>query len=239
MNIGVSYTGSDAKHQHYVNWLQQDPSVNIITLSAETAENKGDIADCDGLILSGGVDIHPGYYNSNNVVYPNMPKQLYQKRDAFEIGLFKAAQQRNIPVLGVCRGLQLVNCILGGNLQQDIASKNSLHKAIVTEKQIQFDKAHGLHIVPGTLLAAIAGTERSVVNSAHHQCVDLIAADLIVNSLSDDNIIEGLEWKVKAGKPFLLCVQWHPERMHEFQLEESSLAAGIAQPFFEAVKKAK
>lgn len=239
MNIGVSYTGSDAKHQHYVRWLQQEHSVNIITLSAETAENKGDIADCDGLILSGGVDIHPGYYNNNNLVYPNMPKQLYQKRDAFEIGLFKAAQQRKIPVLGVCRGLQLVNCILGGNLQQDIASKNSLHKAIVTEEQVQFDKAHGLHIVPGTLLADIAGTQRSVVNSAHHQCVDSIAGDLTVNCLSDDNIIEGLEWKDKAGKPFLLCVQWHPERMHEFQLEQSRLAAGIAQPFFEAVKKAK
>ena len=127
--------GSEEKHQHYVRWLQQDSSVNIITLSAETAENKGDIADCDGLILSGGVDIHPGYYNNNNFVYPNMPKQLYQKRDAFEIGLFKTAQQRKIPVLGVCRGLQLVNCILGGNLQQDMASKNSLHKAIVTEEQ--------------------------------------------------------------------------------------------------------
>ena len=120
-----------------------------------------------------------------------------------------------------------------------MAAKNSLHKAIVTEEKKQFDKAHGLHISPGTLLADIAGTDRSVVNSAHHQCVDIIAADLMINSLSDDNIVEGLEWKSKSGKPFLLCVQWHPERMHEFQLEQSSLAAGIAAPFFEAVKKAK
>ena len=239
MNIGVSYTGSAEKHQHYVRWLQQDASVNIITLSAETAENKGDIADCDGLVLSGGIDIHPGYYNNKNTVYPNMPKQLYQKRDAFEIGLFKAAQRSGMPVLGVCRGLQLINCILGGNLQQDIAAKNSLHKAIVTEDHTQFDKAHGLHILPGTLLASVAGTQRSVVNSAHHQCVDDIAAALMPNSMSDDNIVEGLEWKEKAGKPFLLCVQWHPERMHEFQLEHSGLAAGIAQPFFEAIKKAK
>jgi putative glutamine amidotransferase len=239
MNIGVSYTGSDAKQQHYIRWLQQDPSVHIITLSAETAENKGRIEDCDGLVLSGGIDIHPGFYNSKNFVYPNMPKQLYEKRDAFEISLFKSAQQRKIPVLGVCRGLQLINCILGGNLQQDMAAKNSVHKAIVTEEKKQFDKAHGLHISPGTLLADITGTGRSVVNSAHHQCVDIIAADLLVNCLSDDNIVEGLEWKSKSNKPFLLCVQWHPERMHEFQLEQSSLAAGIAQPFFEAVKKAK
>jgi putative glutamine amidotransferase len=237
MNIGVSYTGSDAKHAHYIRWLKKNSAVNIITLSAETRENKGSIEDCDGLVLSGGIDIHPGFYNSNNFVYPNMPKQLYEKRDAFEISLFKTAQQRKLPVLGVCRGLQLINCILGGNLQQDIAARNSLHKAIVTEEKKQFDKAHGLHILPSTILADIAGTERTVVNSAHHQCVDNIATDLVANSMSDDNIIEGLEWKNKKDKPFLLCVQWHPERMHEFQLEDSSMAAGIAEPFFDAVQK--
>jgi len=237
MNIGVSYTGSDSKHAHYIRWLKQDPGIHIITLSAETDENKGSIEDCDGLVLSGGVDIHPGNYNSSNFVYPNMPPKLYQKRDAFETGLFKTAQKRKIPVLGVCRGLQLINCILGGNLQQDMAAKNSAHKAIVTEEHQQFDKAHGLHIVPGTLLSNVAGTTRSVVNSAHHQCVDKIAGDLMVNSHSDDNVIEGLEWKNKKDKPFLLCVQWHPERMHEFQLEHTSLAAGIAAPFFEAVSK--
>lgn len=237
MNIGISYTGSDAKQLHYINWLKEHASVNVITLSAETAENKGNIEDCDGLVLSGGVDVHPGYYNSNNFVYPNMPQKLYEKRDAFESGLFKKAQQRKIPVLGICRGLQLINCILGGNLQQDLGSKNSLHKAIVTEEKKQFDKAHGLHIVKGSLLAGIAGTERSVVNSAHHQCVDTLAGDLMVNSLSDDNVIEGLEWKNKKDKPFLLCVQWHPERMQEFQLAQSKLAAGIAYPFFEAIQK--
>jgi putative glutamine amidotransferase len=236
MNIGLTYTGSEEKHNNYVRWLKQDDSVNIITLSAETKENKGSIEDCDGLVLSGGIDVHPGHYNSDNFVYPNMPKQFYEKRDAFEISVFKSAQNKKIPVLGVCRGLQLINCIFGGTLQQDIAGKNSIHKAIVTEKKQQFDKAHGLHIMPNTLLAEIAVTERSVVNSAHHQCVDTIAGELMVNAISDDTITEGLEWKNKTGKPFLLCVQWHPERMYEFQLEKSALAAGIRNRFIEAIK---
>jgi putative glutamine amidotransferase len=239
MNIGLTYTGSEEKHNNYVRWLKQDVSVNIITLSAETKENKGSIEDCDGLVLSGGVDMHPGYYNSDNVVYPNMPQKFYEKRDAFEISVFTAAQKRNIPVLGICRGLQLVNCLLKGTLQQDLASKNSVHKAVINEQKQQFDKAHGLHIVPGTLLAETAGTERAVVNSAHHQCVDTVAAELMVNCLSDDSVVEGLEWKDKKGKPFLLCIQWHPERMYGFQLENMALSAGIRNLFVEAVKKEK
>jgi len=94
MNIGLSYTGSPEKHANYVRWLQQqDNSIGIISLSAETKENKGSIEDCDALVLSGGVDIHPGYYNNDNVVYSNMPQQFYQKRDAFEIELFQSAQK--------------------------------------------------------------------------------------------------------------------------------------------------
>ena len=239
MNIGLTYTGSEGKHINYVNWLKQNDNINIVTLSAETKENKGNISDCDALVLSGGIDVHPGYYNSNNFVYPNMPQQFYEKRDAFERSVFADAQKRKLPVLGICRGLQLINCILGGSLQQDLAGKNSIHKAIVDENKKQFDKAHGLHITPGTLLADLTGTERAVTNSAHHQCVNAVAGELMVNCLSDDNVIEGLEWKEKTGKSFLFCIQWHPERMYEFQLEKSALSAGIRNLFIEAIKKSK
>jgi len=239
MNIGLTYTGSEEKHINYVNWLKQNDNINIVTLSAETKENKGSISDCDALVLSGGIDVHPGYYNSNNFVYPNMPQQFYEKRDAFERSVFADARKRKLPVLGVCRGMQLINCILGGSLQQDLAAKNSIHKAIVDENKKQFDKAHGLHITPGTLLAELAATERGVVNSAHHQCVNAIGGGLVVNCLSDDNVIEGLEWEDKTGNPFLLCIQWHPERMHEFQLEKTALSAGIRNLFIEAIKKSK
>jgi putative glutamine amidotransferase len=235
MNIGLTYTGSEEKHQNYIRWLQQDKRVRVISLSVETKENKGDINDCDALVLSGGIDTHPGYYNSQQLVYPNMPKQFYEKRDAFEKSLFLSALKKGMPVLGICRGLQLVNCILGGNLQQDLAGKNAIHKAIVDETGKQFDKAHGVHIAAGSLLAEINGSERAVVNSAHHQCVQQLADELLATALSDDGVIEGLEWKDKKGKPFLLCVQWHPERMFEFRLDESPLAAGIREKFTAAI----
>jgi putative glutamine amidotransferase len=238
MRIGLTYTGSEDKHNNYVRWLKQnDKSVDIITLSAETKENKGSIEDCEALVMSGGIDVHPGYYNSNNVVYPNMPQQFYEKRDAFEKAVFEASLRQAIPVLGICRGLQLINCILGGSLQQDLAGRNSIHKAIVNENKVQFDKAHALHISTGTLLAETAGAKRAVVNSAHHQCADKIADDLMVNCLSDDNVVEGLEWKNKQGKPLLLCVQWHPERMFQFQLESTGISAGIRNKFIDAIKK--
>ncbi|MEO6316158.1 MAG: gamma-glutamyl-gamma-aminobutyrate hydrolase family protein [Chitinophagaceae bacterium] len=236
MNIGLTYTGTPEKHDNYVRWLKQNDNIHIVTLSPETKENKGIIADCDALVLSGGVDMHPGYYNSNNFVYPNMPQQFNEKRDAFEIGLFAAAQKQQLPVLGICRGLQLINCIMGGTLQQDLAGKNSIHKAVTAENKKQFDKAHGLHISAATLLAQIAGTDRAVVNSAHHQCVDKIATELMVNCISDDNVIEGLERKDKKTKSFLLCIQWHPERMFEFQLEKAALSLGIRNLFIEAIK---
>lgn len=237
MNIGLTYTGSAEKHQNYLRWLQQnDADINIITLSAEPAENKGRLADCDGLVLSGGVDMHPRYYRSNNLVYANMPQEFYEKRDAFETSVFEEAQKNQLPVLGVCRGLQLVNCILGGTLQQDLGEQNAIHKAIVTKEKKQFDKAHGLHITAGTLLADLTGTERAVVNSAHHQCVQNIASSLMVNCVSDDNVAEGLEWKDKTGKPFLMCIQWHPERMYEFDLQHNPLSTGIRNLFINAIK---
>jgi putative glutamine amidotransferase len=237
MNIGLTYTGSEQKHNNYISWLRQEDKVDVITLSPETKENKGSIEDCDALVISGGIDIHPGYYNSDNIVYPNKPQQFYEKRDAFEKNLFSVAQQRKIPVLGICRGMQLINCILGGTLQQDLAGKNAVHKAVVDEKGNQFDKVHGLHIVEGTVLREISGRDRAAVNSAHHQSIADVAAVLAVSAMSDDGVPEALEWKINAGKPFLLCVQWHPERMHAFLLEQTPMAAGIRNRFLASFKK--
>jgi putative glutamine amidotransferase len=237
MNIGLTYTGSEQKQHNYIRWLSQGNKVDVITLSSETKENKGSIEDCDALVLSGGIDVHPGYYNSDNLVYPNKPQQFYEKRDAFEKNLFSVAQQRKIPVLGICRGMQLINCILGGTLQQDLAGKNTIHKAVVDEKAMQFDKVHGLHIAPATILYEISGGERAAVNSAHHQGIAAVAAVLQVSAVSDDGVAEALEWKDKAGRPFLLCVQWHPERMQEFLLEQTPMAAGIRTRFLAALKK--
>lgn len=231
MKIGLTYTGFKAKHDNYYNWLKLgDNSIEIITLSAEK-NNLQELQNCDGLVLSGGVDITPSVYNKSED-YPEKPDAFEWERDEFEIACFTSAQQNNLPVLGICRGLQLVNCILGGTLQQDLGAENGIHKALVKERQ--FDKVHALHILPNNYLFELANTDRVIVNSAHHQAVDAVATDLMSTCISDDGIVEGLEWNDKTGKPFLLCVQWHPERMYEFQLEQTPMSQGIRNKFVAA-----
>ena len=181
--------------------------------------------------MSGGRDIHPKFYKSKKLNYPSA-KDFDENRDRFEISLFELAQQIHIPVLGVCRGLQLINCILGGNLHQDLGkSLNKIHRF---ENN---DKAHGVNIVAGTLLDRIVLHDRCVINSAHHQAVKRVGKGLTVNCIADDGTIEGFERADGTGKPFLLAVQWHPERMFKFQLENSPLSKNIRDHFIEEIKK--
>lgn len=235
MKIGLTYTGSPEKHENYIRWLSGRDKIEIITLSTDGMTKQPE--HIDGLVLSGGTDIYPGYYGSNNLVYPFAPKSFDEKRDELEISLFHSAQQKHIPVLGVCRGFQLINCIYDGVLEQDIGETlNVVHKAIVDENKIQRDKAHGLNIGAGTLLESFCGPGRFVVNSAHHQAVKKTGSDLKANCMADDGTIEGVEWADPSGKPFLLAIQWHPERMYKFQLENSPLSKTIRDKFIEAIK---
>ncbi len=236
MKIGLTYTGDKEKHQNYIYWLKGNNDISIITLSAE--ENNGELVnECDGLVLSGGIDIYPAYYKSSKTDYPNRPSQFQQQRDEFEIAAFNTAQEKNIPVLGVCRGLQLINCIYGGTLKQDLGkAPNSTHKAEVVN-QVQKDKAHGISIETNTLLHDLVNSNRQVVNSAHHQAVQRLGKGLKINCYSDDGLIEGFERADTNGKPFLLAIQWHPERMYQFNLQESPVTKAIRDHFIEEIKK--
>ncbi|RRA98604.1 gamma-glutamyl-gamma-aminobutyrate hydrolase family protein [Larkinella rosea] len=233
MKLALTYTGHPHKHVNYCTWLQQhDQTIEIVTLSSEN--NNLDLLDaCSGLVVSGGVDIAPTAYHMD-ANYAERPEVFEPERDAFETAAFYRAQQRQLPVLGICRGLQLINCILGGTLRQDLAAANVIHKAVVhPQTHRQFDKVHGLHINPDTYLHQLTGHDRAVVNSAHHQCADVIADELMVTCFSDDGVPEGLEWKHKTNRPFLLCVQWHPERMYEFDLQQAPLSLGLRDLFIQ------
>lgn len=232
MKIGLTYTGSAEKHDNYVRWLIGNQDIDVIQLSAEN-KNADEIKQCDALVLSGGIDIHPKFYKSKKFDYANHPEKFREDRDEFEMNVFQIAQQNKMPVLAVCRGFQLVNCILGGNLQQDLgASLNKIHRA-----ENNLDKAHGLNIQPGTLMNDITQVQRSVVNSAHHQALKKIGKGLKINCVSDDGTAEGFEWSDQSGKPFLLGIQWHPERMFKLGLQDSPLASPIRKRFIEEIKK--
>ncbi|MBC7887008.1 MAG: gamma-glutamyl-gamma-aminobutyrate hydrolase family protein [Ferruginibacter sp.] len=230
IKIGVTYTGTDEKHGNYVQWLKGKDPVEIIALSPAHSDLES-ITSFDGIVLSGGIDMHPKYYQSSITAYPNAPEHFNEKRDEFEAAVFEISRQNNIPLLGVCRGMQLVNCMLGGTLEQDIGLvANAIHRF---EKN---DKAHGIHIVPGTLLNEISGLERSVVNSAHHQAIKTLGKGLTVNCKADDGIIEGVEFTENENGAFFLGIQWHPERMYKLQLSESPVAKNIRDRFITEIK---
>jgi len=236
MKIGLTHTGLEEKHQNYIKWLTGNDDIEVIQLS-EKDNNPESIKNYDALILSGGVDIHPKFYKTSKINYPHAPKKFNEPRDEFEIELFRLAQKTNKPVLGICRGFQLINCIQNGTLKQDLGDElNMIHKAAVIN-HVQKDKAHGLDIEEGSILHDIVRAGRMVANSAHHQTIDKIGEGLKANCYSDDGLIEGFERKHPTGKPFLLAVQWHPERMYKFNLKDSPVSKAIRDRFIEEVKK--
>ena len=230
MKIGLTHTGNPEKHQFYVDWLKANEDIEIVKLSAED-RNLEALNSCDGLVLSGGIDIHPRFYGNNSTDYTGAPEVFNEARDEFEIAAFQLAQENNIPVLGICRGMQLINVIHKGSMLQDLGS---------TVKPVHAgnpDKSHDVKIKAGTILADIVKNETTAINSAHHQAIDKLGADLVINALSADGVIEGIERKDADGKPFLLAIQWHPERMFRFGLENTAGSIAIRQRFIEEVKK--
>jgi len=233
VKIGLTRTDNPEKHQYYLQWLQTMENPEVISLST-TDDNLDQIKRCDGLVLSGGRDIHPKYYGSNNLDYTDAPESYNEKRDDFEIAAFEYAKTNRLPILGICRGLQLINVICRGTLIQNLDKfdKNQTHKG-------NPDKLHQVKIQPGTILFDIVGHSNGEINSAHHQAINLLGEGLLVNSQADDGTIEGIEWKEKPGKSFMLGVQWHPERMFKFGLEDSDLSKKIKERFFKEIKKNK
>jgi putative glutamine amidotransferase len=224
--IGV--TTSDTNFQNYPNWISGE-GVEVVLLSYEQ-KNTQDFDSCDGFVLTGGIDVQPAFYQNDRVDYPNTTV-FNESRDLFEMQVFEYARQQNKPVLAICRGLQLVNIALGGNLIQDLEENGFANH----RKGPDGDREHKIEVKPGTLLAQIAGVQQGFVNSAHHQGLDQIAEGLNVSAFSEDGVVEAIEYK-DANKPFLLAVQWHPERM---QIPSSNLAfsQNIRSAFIDAMLK--
>jgi putative glutamine amidotransferase len=229
MKIIIGITASEARYENYPLWMKgSDEDIDVIKLSQENAK---DIKKCDGIVLSGGIDTHPKFYSNPRTDYPLAPEKFDVARDEFELSVFEYAQEKTIPVLAICRGMQLVNVALGGNLIQDIEEQ---HKN--NHRRIGFvDGIHEIAVNPNSLLHQITGVENGMINSAHHQGLDKIANNLAANSYSVDGIVEGIEWKIKEHKPFLLGVQWHPERLAQTE-PENPFAKNIRLQFLKAVK---
>ncbi|ACB85827.1 gamma-glutamyl-gamma-aminobutyrate hydrolase family protein [Natranaerobius thermophilus] len=163
----------------------------------------------DGLVLSGGDDPDPIYFGEE--VIPGQGG-IEPERDIMELKLTALAMERSLPILGVCRGMQIINVIKGGSNYQDMDSQLQLGKAEEWVKHKQqaprHYPTHKLYITEGSLLEEIVGRSKIRVNSFHHQAVKSPGEDLVVSGRSGDGIIEAIESK---NHTFCLGVQWHPE----------------------------
>lgn len=158
-----------------------------------------DALTCDGLLLPGGGDMDPKFYGQARIPACGEPNLL---RDAAEPLLLRAFLAADKPVLGICRGVQVMNAVLGGDLYQDIKPFEHL------PHNDHWAKVHTVTVRRGTLLSRILGQDTVLVNSQHHQAVDRVAPGFTLAALSEDGIVEAIE---KPDARFCLGVQWHPE----------------------------
>lgn len=192
---------------NYVEAVQAAGATAILLPPDPSAETDPDrLLDLiDGLLLAGGADIDPSFYGQDPE--PGLEATVPQ-RDRFELALARAALERGMPVLGICRGLQVINTALGGTLHQDLEARlgHSGHRASLGS----FDGAdHPVLLEEGSLAARCAGSLEAITKSHHHQAVDEVGEGLEITGRSaDDGTCEALEI---PGADFTLGVQWHAE----------------------------
>ncbi len=167
------------------------------------------IALADALVLpGGGFDIDPRRYGE---AVESFCGELKPERTDLEWGLLMRAEQKGIPILGICGGMQLMNVMRGGTLYQDIPTQKP-STTTHTQKGSKREPSHQVMVDAGTQLAAIAGAGPLPVNSTHHQAIKTLGRNLTVCAHADDGLVEGIEDRSKA---FYVGVQWHPEAMDE------------------------
>ncbi|MDR2087604.1 MAG: membrane dipeptidase [Dysgonamonadaceae bacterium] len=165
------------------------------------------LSTIDGLILSGGGDIHPSFFNEEP--HPSAESCDWE-RDNYDLALVGIAAARHIPVLGICRGQQLINVAFGGSLIQDIPSQLPLSPVNHNQTEERPVGTHTVNIRPGSTLSGIVKTGNLSVNSFHHQAVKTVANGFEAVAFSDDGVIEAIE---STEGQAILGVQWHPEHM--------------------------
>jgi putative glutamine amidotransferase len=205
---------------NYVQWIRAYfPDAELIVVDGSDSEHIHTLlSDISGVLMTGGVDVNPKHYNQA----PHKKiGEINNDRDAVEMDVVKYAFSQRIPILGICRGLQIVNIFCGGTLFQDIESTGrASHKR---DMEAQRDGIHTVCIQPGSRLASILHTNDLTVNSSHHQSVDVVGKGLTVSAVAEDGTVEALEGQ-NPDHPILL-VQWHPERLENQQSSQLLLGA--------------
>ena len=224
LTIAIS-KANNLENSTYVKWLSTvDSDIEFINLYGLKVDSALKIIDnCDALLLTGGEDVYPEWYGQ--ISDTSRCENIDRYRDSLEIYLIRKAVKINMPLLGICRGEQILNVALGGSLIVDIPTEIDTN---VIHRNNSWDCYHEIKITKNSLLENICKAKNMKVNSYHHQAVKVLADDLQMSSFTKNNVIESIEWKNKTDKAFLLAVQWHPERLYS---ENEDLSLPIAQEF--------
>jgi putative glutamine amidotransferase len=229
LKIGITDCG---KFDNYRRWMESVPGVEAVRLS-RNLKNAAETENCDGILFSGGEDLQPALYGKPEYVQEFNLREIIPGRDHFEYEVIEKALAAKKPVLGICRGLQLINVYLGGTLVPDIPT---LLQSPAHGKKNGQDQVHSIRLEPDTRLEKICGKSEGLVNSAHHQSAALPAPDLKISAYSESTIVEAMEWSNPENKSWLLMVQWHPERMAD---QTSPFSLFVKNAFLEACRKAE
>jgi putative glutamine amidotransferase len=178
------------------------------------------IGGCSGLVLTGGGDVNPALYGEAALPETEEPDE---ERDAVEGDLIDEALARDVPLIGICRGMQILNVRLGGSLIQNLPNA-ARHVRRTPDRSLP---AHRVAITPATLLAEIAGRDSWEVNSRHHQAVARMGTGLRVSARDvEDGTVEAIEYPAKR---YVVSVQWHPENQAQNDPEQRKLFASFVE----------
>ncbi len=228
--IALSKASGGDNYIQYVKWIKHfDKNIVCIDLIKKNPEQACKLLEkCSGLILTGGLDVDPAQFGKAK---DSSRCELDKKRDTLEFALVKRAMELKLPILGICRGEQVLNVAMGGSLIIDIPKDHDTLVRHQTKKGTH--TKHYVSLVQGTYLCNLCNTKGDTVASNHHQAVDKPADCFKVSAWANDSIVEAFEWKDPRGKSFLIALQWHPEKPDT----KSALSFPIGKNFIEEAKK--
>lgn len=198
----------------------------MLPLTKNTAVLEAVLSQCSGILFTGGHDIDPVLYGQDMIPQCG---ELSPLRDMMEGWMLNWVLEREIPVLAICRGMQLLNVHLGGTLYQDLSTQRK--KVFNHSQEPPYDTVvHTVLVAKDSFLSRFTGWGAIQVNSLHHQAVDRVAPGVIVEACSTDGVVEAIRLPTK---PFVLGVQWHPE----FNTDQQKASAEIFKGFVSACSK--
>lgn len=231
LRIAISKEKSEKSTTKYADWLlYHDSTLEHFYMYPIGIDSSLKLLEtCNGLLVTGGEDVYPGYYGKE---YDTVRCGKFDRyRDSLEMALIDKAIELNIPIFGVCRGEQIINVNRGGTLYIDIPTD---FDSTVAHRQPNWERGyHPVWLVENTKILELCGNpDNNLVVSSHHQGIEELGKGLIITSYASDSIPESIEWSSDIEHPYLIATQWHPEAMEYTH----SLSAPLALSFLEAAE---